>query len=168
MKKLLGFFLLLMMTSCVATAQKYKSHKVERGETIESIAKQYDVNADDIIRLNPEARRGIRKNNVLVIPSKSLKTSKDTVLTFINHKVRRKETLYSISKKYDVTIDDIKKFNEKVAKEGLKKGDHIAIPQYKKKAKETEEVVSTDEKEEKNTEETSFEIYTVKQVAILG
>jgi len=110
MKKLLGIFLAIVLISCSATAQQYKSHKVSRGETVKSIAKQYDITPEDIIKLNPEARRGVRRNNVLVIPSKSLKVSKDVEVTFTNHKVRRKETLYSISKKYGVTIDDIKKF----------------------------------------------------------
>ncbi|EDP95426.1 LysM peptidoglycan-binding domain-containing protein [Kordia algicida OT-1] len=165
MKKLLGFFLMILLTSCSATAQQYKSHKVSRGETVESIAAQYNITADDIIRLNPEARRGVRRNNVLVIPSKSIKVSKDVDVTFTNHKVRRKETLYSISKKYGVTVDDILKFNEKVAKEGLKKGDRIAIPKYKKK--EANEVVdnsSTNDDEDKDDtdEEVSFEKYTVK------
>ena len=162
MRKLLGFFLAILLTSCSATAQQYKSHTVARGETVESIAEMYNVNADDIIKLNPEARRGIRKNNVLVIPSKSVKISKDVSVTFKNHKVRRKETLYSISKQYGVTIDDIKKFNAKVAKDGLKKGDRIAIPIYKTKSVEVVEVVSGKDEEEIKNETSSFEMYTVK------
>lgn len=161
MNKLLGFLLVILLSSCAAKAQQYKSHTVERGETIESIAKQYKVTAEDIIKLNPDARRGVRRNNVLVIPSKSIKVAKDVDVTFTNHRVRRKETLYSISKKYGVTVDDIKKYNEKVAKEGLKKGDRIAIPKFSKK---TAEVVTTEtgnEKDEKNEEETS-DTYIVK------
>ncbi|AXG70246.1 muramidase-2 [Kordia sp. SMS9] len=163
MKKLLGFFLILLMTSCGASAQQYTNHKVARGETVESIAKQYDISPDDIIRLNPEARRGVRKNSMLVIPSKSTKVVTDTNVTFTNHKVRRKETLYGIAKKYGVSQEDILKYNEKVAKEGLKKGDRIAIPQFKNKPKETTETVEeTKEEETDTTEEASFEIYTVK------
>ena len=162
MKKLLGIFLAILLTSCSATAQQYKSHKVSRGETVESIAKQYDVSVDDIIKLNPEARRGVRRNNVLVIPSKTVKVSNDAEVTFTNHKVRRKETLYSISKKYGVTIDDIKKFNEKVAKEGLKKGDRIAIPKYKTKKDVVVDSSTKKDEEETKNEETSFETYIVK------
>ncbi|MBC8757477.1 LysM peptidoglycan-binding domain-containing protein [Kordia sp. YSTF-M3] len=161
MKKLLGFFLVILLTSCVATAQQYKSHTVARGETVKSIAKQYNISVDDIIRLNPEARRGVRRNNVLVIPSKSVKVSKDVEVTFTNHKVRRKETLYSIAKKYGVTVDDIKKFNEKVAKEGLKKGDRIAIPKFKTKVADVVDTTTKDVEETKN-EEATFETYIVK------
>lgn len=162
MKKLLGFFLVVLLTSCSATAQQYKSHTVARGETVESIAEQYNISVDDIIRFNPEARRGVRRKNVLVIPSKSVKISKDATVTFTNHKVRRKETLYSIAKKYGVTVEDIKKFNEKVAKEGLKKGDRIAIPKFKTKVVDVVVDTETKDVEETKNEDTSFETYTVK------
>ena len=162
MKKLLGFFLAILMSGCSATAQSYKNHKVSRGETVESIAEQYNVSVDDIIKLNPEARNGVRKNSMLVIPSKSLKTTSNIDVTFINHKVKRKETLYGIAKKYGIEEEDILKYNESVAKEGLKKGDRIAIPQFKKKSKETTETVETNTKDEKDNEESSFEIYKVK------
>lgn len=161
MNKLLGFLLVILLSSCAAKAQQYKSHTVERGETIESIAKEYKVTPEDIIKLNPDARRGVRRNNVLVIPSKSIMVAKDVDVTFTNHRVRRKETLYSISKKYGVTVDDIKKYNEKVAKEGLKKGDRIAIPKFSKKATEVVTTEAGNEKDEKVEEETS-DTYIVK------
>jgi LysM repeat protein len=169
MKKLLGCIGAILLISCSAAAQKYTNHKVSRGETVESIAAQYQISADDIIRLNPEARNGVRKNKILVIPSKSslaeATNTSDTNVTFTNHKVRRKETLYGISKKYGITEEDILKYNEKVAREGLKKGDRIAIPQYKEKPKD--EVVDTstadaETNEATNTVEDGFEIYTVQ------
>ncbi|MCH2193675.1 LysM peptidoglycan-binding domain-containing protein [Kordia sp.] len=160
MKKFLGFFLMVLMTSCVATAQQYKNHKVSRGETVESIAERYNISPDDIIKLNPEARRGVRKNSMLIIPSESITTTSDVAVTFTNHKVRRKETLFGIAKKYGVTQEDILKYNEKVAKEGLKKGDRIAIPKFKNKPVEVKE--TEESKEEETTKEPSYEIYTVK------
>ncbi len=161
MNKLLGFLLVILLSSCAAKAQQYKSHTVERGETIESIAAEYKVTPEDIIKLNPDARRGVRRNNVLVIPSKSIVVANDVDVTFTNHRVRRKETLYSISKKYGVTVDDIKKYNEKVAKEGLKKGDRIAIPKFIKKPTEVVTTEPDGEKDKKNEEENS-DTYIVK------
>lgn len=164
MKKFLVFFLAILLSSCGVKAQQYKSHTVERGETIESIAKQYEITPEDIIKLNPEARRGIRKNNVLIIPSKSTKVIKDVDVTFTSHKVKRKETLYSISKKYGVTIEDIKKYNEKVANEGLKKGDRIAIPVYKTNSAAVVETTTKDDEEEETTtsDDATYETYIVK------
>jgi len=45
----------------------------------------------------------------------------------ISHKVEPKETLYSLSKKYNVTADDIKNQNPEVAKHGLQIGQTLTI-----------------------------------------
>lgn len=46
------------------------------------------------------------------------------------HKVKRKETIFGIAKKYDLTVDDIIRANPEMSKLGyeLKKGDVIRIP----------------------------------------
>lgn len=135
MKKfLVSIFLALMF--CVNTfAQEYKTHKVKQGETIESIAKVYMVTPFDIYALNPDAKLNFKPNTVLIIPkSKVRKTPVETketkLLSYKSHKVKRKETLYSISKKYNVSIDDIKKHNTRLYSENLRKGDKINIPQF--------------------------------------
>src|SRR4051794_34976608 len=46
---------------------------------------------------------------------------------FIVHKVEPKETFYSISRRYAVTVDDIKKYNPE-SSAGLKIGQTILIP----------------------------------------
>lgn len=107
----------------------YKSHKVQKGETVFSIAKQYNITAQDIYRLNPNSRNGIQVNNILIIPMDSTDTSySEEVVDFERHRVRRKETLYSIAQKYGVTVDDIKKYNKRLYSETLKRGDKIMIP----------------------------------------
>ena len=82
MNKLLGFLLVILLSSCGVRAQQYKSHIVKRGEDVESIAKLYNITPEDIIKLNPEARRGVRRNNVLVIPSESIQVTTDVDVTF--------------------------------------------------------------------------------------
>jgi len=47
---------------------------------------------------------------------------------YIKHKVKRKETLYSISKKYNISVDDLLKANIKIKETGLQKGMIINIP----------------------------------------
>ena len=47
------------------------------------------------------------------------------------HKVRRKETLFSISQKFKVTVEDIKVHNKQLYSKNLKKGNKIYIPQFK-------------------------------------
>ena len=52
MKKFLS--LLFFVLAFNLFAQNYKTHRVEKGETIESIAKQYLVTPFDIYALNPD------------------------------------------------------------------------------------------------------------------
>ncbi|VAV83979.1 LysM-repeat proteins and domains [hydrothermal vent metagenome] len=135
MKKFLISLSFIGLFSINAIAQDYKTHKVKLGETIESIAKTYMVTPYDIYALNPDAKTSLQPDMVLIIPrSKILDTQVQTqttkLLGYKTHKVKRKETLYSISKKYNITIDDIKKHNNRLYSESLRKGDKINIPQY--------------------------------------
>jgi cell wall-associated NlpC family hydrolase len=115
--------------------EKYKQHTVSKGETISEIAKKYKVKPSAIYELNPDAVNGIKLKTVLLIPTNSPKSkaSSSTVntanLSLKNHEVLPKETLYGISKQYQVTIEDLYKSNPSIEKEGLKIGQNIKIPQ---------------------------------------
>ena len=118
------------------SAQDFKTHKVMAGETIESIAKIYRVTPFDIYALNPDAKTQLQLNSILIIPKSRvletpIKTESKELLNYKSHKVKRKETLYSISKKYNVTIDEIKKHNTRLYSNNLKKGDKINIPRFR-------------------------------------
>jgi len=135
MKNLI-LIIVILFCSISAFAQDYKTHKVKQGETIESIAKLYLVTPFDIYALNPDAKKTIDTNSVLIIPTSRVKNepmveNEKQLLGFRKHKVKRKETLYSISKKYNVAIEDIKKHNKSLYSENLRKGDRIKIPKYK-------------------------------------
>lgn len=131
-------FLVVVFFSCGSSkAQGYRTHKIQVGETIEAIAKKYDVQVSDIYRLNPDAKLGVRPNVTLLIPkpasaSSSQATINKKVSGFKRHKVRRKETLYSLSKKYGVFIEDIKKHNEFLYSNPLKKGNILRIPIFER------------------------------------
>lgn len=134
MKKLLTVILIILgLNLC---AQNYIEHKIKEGETIESIAKKYLVTPFDILALNPDAKTKFQPNTVLIIPNSKIKNepineeSKE-LIGYKTHKVKRKETLYGLSKKYGVSEDEIKKANRFLYSENLKKGDKIRIPKYK-------------------------------------
>ncbi len=128
------------MFSCGSTsqAQNYKTHTVKAGETIETIAKEYQLKPSDIFALNPDAKRKLKPNSVLIIPNKKTGTSapqatiEKELTGFKTHKVKRKETLYSLSKEYNLDQDEIKKHNPFLYANNLRKGDEIKIPLYKK------------------------------------
>ncbi|MDH7913056.1 LysM peptidoglycan-binding domain-containing protein [Winogradskyella sp. SYSU M77433] len=127
---------ILIAFSIYASAQNYKEHKVKEGETIESIAKQYLVTPFDIYALNPDAKTNFKPNTVLIIPTSKVKNDPieaetKELIGYKTHKVKRKETLYGLSKEYNVSEDDIKKANRFLYSENLKKGDKIKIPRYR-------------------------------------
>ncbi|MCA0132027.1 PBP1 and LysM peptidoglycan-binding domain-containing protein [Winogradskyella alexanderae] len=134
MKKILS--LLLFVFTISLFGQNYKTHKVLKGETIESIAKQYLVTPFDIYALNPDIKSRLKPDTIIIIPDSKVKNepqkeeSRD-LIGYKSHKVKRKETLYSISKKYNVSIEEIKKANRFLYSENLKKGDKLRIPKFK-------------------------------------
>ncbi|OZV67542.1 LysM peptidoglycan-binding domain-containing protein [Winogradskyella aurantia] len=134
MKKFLSIICIVFFMGL--NAQNYKTHKVKAGETIESISKLYLVTPFDIYALNPDAKENLKLNTVLIIPDSKVKNEPvqeeyRELIGYRSHKVRRKETLYSLSKKYNVTESEIKKANRSLYSENLKKGDRIRIPKYR-------------------------------------
>ncbi len=136
MKKILLIIIFVFSCTFYLQAQKFKTHKVKDGETIETIAMRYLVTPFDIYALNPDAKNKFAVNLVLIIPNSKVKNedvSKETreVIGFKKHKVKRKETLFSLSQKYHIEIEDIKKYNTFLYSENLKKGNRIRIPRFK-------------------------------------
>ncbi|MFH6768246.1 LysM peptidoglycan-binding domain-containing protein [Gaetbulibacter aquiaggeris] len=115
--------------------QNYKTHKVKQGETIESIAKQYLVTPVEIYTLNPDAKKGLKLNALLIIPNSKADEPKVTITKelqgFRSHRTGKRETLYSLAKEYHVTEEDIKKYNTFLYANPLRKGDKIQIPIFK-------------------------------------
>lgn len=136
MKKLILICIITLSCSWIANAQKFKAHTVKQGETVESIARKYQVSVSDIYALNPDAKKKLNLNSVLIIPnaiglSSDATTETKELIGYTSHKVKRKETLYSISKQFNIEIEDIKKHNKRLYSENLRKGDQIRIPKYK-------------------------------------
>lgn len=117
------------------------THSVLEGETLWSIAKKYGVNVNEIQTLNLFETESLQLGQIIKIPNQIADTS-DVVMsivkhpkhpllnpcdTLIIHKVRKRETLYSLSKSYQVTIDQIMQNNPELIENGLQKGKEIKI-----------------------------------------
>lgn len=121
-------FLIVSCDAISSPAQEtYKSHTVAKGETVFSIAQEYNTTKEAIYALNPDAREGVQVNSVLVIPS-ATGTNSTGASSFKTHKVKRKETLFSISQKYGISVDDLKKYNKQLYAQQVKKGEKLRIP----------------------------------------
>ena len=84
------------------------TYKVKSGDTLYSIAKKYNISVDELKELNNLKNNNITVGQVLKIksniPSKEV-TGKNYYI------VKSGDTLYSIAKKYNTTVDEIKKLN---------------------------------------------------------
>lgn len=127
-----------------------KYHEVIAGETLYAVAKKYGVKTDDLIAANPGTENGIVKGQKIIIPITEVatipsqnipqKTETSPVaplkITFtdstIQHVVLDHETLYSVSKRFMVSIDDLKAINN-LKSSKIKPGDTLLIPVKKEK-----------------------------------
>jgi LysM repeat protein len=107
-------------------------HKVEQGQTLYAISKAYNVLIADIEASNDSLKSGLKTGMELKIPTlsdnKNKTISLDNSGKFILHTVEKKQTLYFISKKYNLNPEDIQKANPEIS-QGLKEGMVIKIPQ---------------------------------------
>lgn len=111
-----------------AFMQNYKQHTVEQGETIYTLTQKYKVTSEQLLELNPDLKSGLKYGQVLLIPAQNTVLTQRRVEKYKKHRVRRKETLYSLSKKYNITELDIKEANKELYSNPLRKGDKIQIP----------------------------------------
>jgi LysM repeat protein len=85
-------------------------HRVDEKETLFAISKRYRTTVDAILQYNKDADLGLELGQILkvpyVAPTKTARPTDGTV-----HEVVSKETMFSISKKYGVTVDEIKQWN---------------------------------------------------------
>jgi LysM repeat protein len=130
-------FVLSVTFNTSAKQDKYVKHTVAQGETITMIAQKYKVTPYDIYKLNPDSQKGIELNSVLLIPPTAAtstfsaapkQTSPKATGNPTTHLVKPKETLFSLSRQYGVTVDAIKSANADLLKDGLKIGQTIRIP----------------------------------------
>ncbi len=122
--------IVLFFIACVfalsAEAQT-KSHTVESKETVYGISKQYGISIEDLQKLNPDIKNGLKEGMVLTIPDSKPKP-KENPSKLKTHLVLDGETLYSLAKEYQTTPEEIKKVNNGLA-DGLKSGLEIFIPE---------------------------------------
>ncbi|HUI33030.1 MAG: LysM peptidoglycan-binding domain-containing protein [Dysgonamonadaceae bacterium] len=102
-------------------------HKIERGETVYSLAAMYNTTEAEIYRLNPSARSGITEGAILIIPQRKI-ISEVKEENYRYHTISPKETLYSVSKTYSLTPEDIIAANPGLSIQTFQIGKTIRIP----------------------------------------
>ena len=134
----------------------YTMHIVKPGETLAKIAKKYDVSIHSILNNNPSlVEDKLSIEQIIRIPKSTPKktstTSKTNIPTVVNnvksfsqqnkqakqHTVENGQTLYSISKLYNIKMDDLIKWNN-IIDNKLKVGSVIAVSDPKLKPNSTD------------------------------
>ena len=82
-------------------------YTVKKGDTLYSIARVYGVNVNSIKNLNYLTSNNLYIGQVLRIPEIYTKSDDMYVPDYVNYKVKRGDTLYSIAKAYGVTVDSL-------------------------------------------------------------
>jgi membrane-bound lytic murein transglycosylase D len=88
----------------------WRRHRVETGETLTSIAKQYRVTAASIADAN-ELERGeaLKPGEKLIIPA--ARPVEETKSRLVRYRVRKGDTLGGIADQFSVTSEDLRKWN---------------------------------------------------------
>lgn len=89
-----------------------KNHIVLSNQTLYSIAKMYATSVDTIVAINKLSSPVIALGQSLKVPDRSSKVIEAGDISVpVYHIVLQGETLYSISRKYNVEVESIKKLN---------------------------------------------------------
>ena len=88
-------------------------HKVEAGQTLYFLSKKYNIGIDQLRQANPDILDDliIKPAQVLVIPVEN-KTVELDQGGYKIHVVKTKETLYSLSKLYDISVSELINLNQ--------------------------------------------------------
>jgi LysM repeat protein/ABC-type branched-subunit amino acid transport system substrate-binding protein len=122
----------------IISGTPYYIHQVKKGETAYSISKAYGVTVEELTKENPPSVFGINEGQALRIPVREV-TDKAPEVTeqpklkrdeakFIYHKLQPGETIYSLSKAYGVSDNEIVASNPGIEISRLSVGSEIAVP----------------------------------------
>ena len=169
-------------------------HTIQAGETLYKLSVKHGVSVERICRANPGLSvKNFRVGQVIAIPPKSKATSEATTQTPVPtpqvqstpteplkpkcrdmHKIQRKETVYSISRMYGITEEELMAANPEIKNKKLKKGKFLCIPYAQKKVTETpksptqqEDATLTDAQLFDKNKKESKKIATIKAAVVL-
>jgi LysM repeat protein len=138
--------------------KNYYEYKVESGEGFYSLSRKFGIDENEIKRINPSVKDGLKAGDIIYIPTEykiretsaegpdsqaarqaqnrdaaqahqqSVPVQPSQAVSFLEHKVKKGETLFGISQRYGVSQDDIKRYNPDIDKKGLKNGMKLQIP----------------------------------------
>lgn len=95
----------IIVDSIVEYLSLANTYKVVSGDTLYKIAKKFNTTVNELKELNNLTSNSLSIGQILAIPSVVSTSSENT------YKVVSGDTLYSIAKKFNMTVDELKKLN---------------------------------------------------------
>jgi len=145
------FYFLFFLINISLSAQEMQEYHIKKGETLKDVADKFDVSYITLLRENKDIALSPKENTIVKVPIDIFKKTKrpydlrdsigveniKAVLpvqkdSMLVHKVLPKETLYSLSKRYQVSMSDLIKQNKFLAVEGLRIGQELQVPNQEK------------------------------------
>ncbi|MDD7528257.1 MAG: LysM peptidoglycan-binding domain-containing protein, partial [Bacteroidales bacterium] len=135
------FFLTAIFAACVLVlcaqaadypivqidGKNYYSYTVAPKDGLYAIARKFGVSQADLHNCNPNLSDGLKIGQVILVPVVDTLQPDTVEADFLVHQVQPKQTLYALSRKYNVTISELVKYNPELT-DGLKVGQRLKIP----------------------------------------
>jgi membrane-bound lytic murein transglycosylase D len=118
---------------CTVTVQTYTRHRVRKGETLSQIARKYRTSVRTIARLNgirnvSRIRIGQRLKVPLRYPLTTFSSKEGSASgDYLQYRVQRGDTLWSIAQKYNTSVKTIKSIN-RLSSNTLHTGQMLQVP----------------------------------------
>ena len=92
---------------------KPNTYIVEKGDTLYSIANKFNTTVDNLKRINNLVNNTLSIGQILLINTSEVEDNieKPIESEYDKYTVKKGDTLYSISKKYNISVDELKKIN---------------------------------------------------------
>lgn len=152
-----GQKIIIPVPNYVKPLPETSKYKVKKGETLYGLSRKFNTTVDELIKINPELSKGLKKGQLIQVPGKIeseiaeeiepeiidepvpnpfvadtiLETQETVTVSFsdsiVRHNVMSHETMYSISKRFMVSIEKIMEIN-KLSTTRLSEGQVLVIP----------------------------------------
>jgi membrane-bound lytic murein transglycosylase D len=111
---------------------RFVDHRIARGETLSLIGRRYGVSVSLLLATNPgvEPRR-LRVGQRLIIPvggvARGAPSRAAAAVAVSWHTVRPGESLWKLSQRYRVSVDDLRRWNGIAASDVLRSGQRVRV-----------------------------------------
>ncbi len=166
--KIYSFLFILLFVCSFSFADSV--YIVQKGDTLYSLSKKYEITVNELRVANNLSENDVLKvGQKLQIPSANIlnavtltqkksdsvqKTEKSKVDSQ-KYKVQKGDTLYALSKKYEISVADLMSLNQMDSSSTLKIGQEILVPQKKTENISKKENIKSQEKSQKEEKSSS-------------